>query len=215
MSGRIARYLDRVKTLQEDGRHAIRVVAVEGDSFDRTAEELVELSSAMGVRLSVETHNHGKRMFASTEDADRMEAMTGVLMAGMGAVAPEDDIVVYVESDLLWNAETIFDLIEIARRKELVDIIAPMIYSAPGIFYDIFVYRMNGRRFVPLPPYHSDLSPSGITEIDSVGSCLAMRSEIARTVVPAGKVGLISWCEGARSAGWRIGVDVDLAIKHP
>ncbi len=211
MSGRIAGYLDQVKTLQDS--HSVRVVAVEGDSLDRTAEELVRLSDATGVRLSVHTHNHGQRVFGSTEDADRLEALTGVMITGMGAVTSSDDVVVYIESDLRWDSTQILNLIKIVERGE-VDVVAPLVLHN-ATFYDVFVFRKNGRRFAHRLPYHPELSPTGITEVDSAGSCLVMRSEIARRVRPDGKLGLISWCKGARAAGFLVGVAAELKVTHP
>ena len=218
MVGRVERYMSQVSALQrylEPKSSTVRVVAVEGDSMDNTAAALAAEAKRVGVPLSIVKHDHGQRIFRSTEDADRLSALTGVMVTAWGAVDPGDDIVLYVESDLFWKPEPVAELLNLAfARENGFDVIAPLVFAGDH-FYDTWAFRKDGTRFSPLPPYHDKLLPAGLTEVDSVGSCLAVRAEAVSRVAPIGELGLVSWCVGARHAGLRIGVAAELRIDHP
>lgn len=204
-----------LRTLVETEGGSVRVVAVEGDSKDSTDKYLQSESDSLLIDLQLVTHNHGLGVFGSTEDADRLEALTGVMMAGMNAVRETDDAVLYIESDLIWEASEVVAALRLSiSRSQGFDIISPLIFCG-ALFYDVFAFRIGEERFTQRPPYHPKLQASGITEVDSVGSCLTMRSEVAMTVKPKGLLGLISWCAGARAQGLRIGVAPHLRIEHP
>jgi len=214
MSGRIHNYLTQVGHLMWGFNP--RVVAVEGDSTDDTRDQLIAISGLKGIDLDLVTHNHGLRVFGSTEHADRLQALTGVLMAGMSRVRSDDEVVLYVESDLLWDFPTI-QAIHKLLRPGIRDIVAPLTFAGDN-FYDIWGFRKNGTRFSPFPPYHPDIAsdPAPLTpSMDSVGSCLMFRSEIARRVTPVGEEALVSWCHGARNLGYKIVASMKHRIHHP
>lgn len=228
-SSRLLRYFLQVQSLLDHAKRSdpnakIRVIAVEGDSTDRTRHELRNAKKVFNVPFKVDlvVHDHGKREFSSTEDVDRLEALTGVMKAGMSAVDFRDDVVLYVESDLIWHPHQVGSLIDMALRQDYgFDIFAPMIWSGKDhlgqrIFYDIWGFRKNGARFSPFYPYSSEyLNNLHLSEIDSAGSCLAFRSEIAEKVVVSGSNGLVSWCESARKQGYRIAVAPQFYVEHP
>lgn len=193
----------------------VRIIAVEGDSTDNTRAQLMKEAGAFVLNLQLLTCNHGGPVFGSTEHTDRLNALTKVGNAILGGVTQADDVVVYVESDLIWHERTISSLIDIvADAQQAFDVVSPLVFAGAN-FYDIFCYRKNGVRFSPFAPYHPDLAPRGVTEVDSVGSCLVMRGKVAREVrMPEGGV-LIGFCEEVRKAGFRIGVNVEHCIKHP
>lgn len=213
----IRRYLDQIVSLKTHlgHDHHVRVSAVEGDSKDDTRGRLITAADARGIALIIITHHTGKKRYGSTEEPARLEALTGVMIEGMASVDPTiDDVVLYVESDIVWSPWEVWALLQMAhRRQEGFDIIAPMIWAG-DLFYDVFLYRKSGSRFAPFAPYHSDLTP-GLCEVDSAGSCLAFRSELARDVKVNGKMGLLSWCESARNQGHRIAVDTYSNVRHP
>jgi len=214
------------------GKLRVRVIAVEGDSTDSTRDLLLHYRHTLGKGRSLDalddvvqivTHNHGGRVFHSTEDADRLAALTGVMRAGMGAVDPSpgrDEMVLYVESDLIWDAREVLGVVEMAARREGgMDVIAPLVFAGPH-FYDCFIYRgLDGQRFSPFPPYHKSLCwpsmPGSVCEVSSAGSCLAFRAELAQSVVPLGEQGLLSWCTGAQAQGYKIGVAPSFRVEHP
>lgn len=216
MAGRIEPYFARVCALQSHaGAAMVRVIAVEGDSTDGTAAELARAAGRMAVPLTLVEHSHGKRVFGSTEEPERLRALTGVMMAGMDAVESADDGVIVVESDLLWHPHQVGSVLDLAMRREGgFDVVAPMVFAGRH-FYDTWGFRKGGERFGPFRPHHSALTVVGLTEMDSVGSCLAMRGEVARRVRPIGDEAIVSWCAGARAAGYRIAVAPEFSVEHP
>jgi hypothetical protein len=209
---RLERYFEQVVALRDYSGEHVRVIAAEGDSIDGTRMALRIFAGMAEIPLEIMPCDHGGPIFGSTEEQARLDALTGVGNAIFDGVRPADDVLLYVESDLLWDANTAWALIEAIGK---FDVVAPLIYSHPGTFYDIFCYRKDGVRFSPAWPYHQGLDQTGITEVDSVGSCLAIRGDAARAVrIPHGGV-LIGWCEEARAAGYKIGVAAELGVSHP
>jgi hypothetical protein len=219
MSGRINRYFRQVHALAEHvgPEHPIRVVAVEGDSFDETELELAHMAELWEIPCDIRKHEHGKTVFGSTEQPERLAALSGVLLEGMTGVTKDDDVVLYVESDLVWLPHDVGSCLDIAyEQRGDFDIVAPMVWAGEA-FYDIWGFRgMDRQRFGPFEPYHKELSRSGLTEVSSVGSCLAMRAEVALKVRPkSNKNALVGWCEEARKKKFRIAVAVDFGVNHP
>lgn len=216
----ITRWMDQVISLRRELRQKhfcyLRAVAVEGDSQDATRAQLEALSSKIAGQFELEivTCNHGGPVYGSTESPQRMEALSKVGNAIFNSVRDSDDILVYVESDLIWDGATISGLIDRVIAGES-DIISPLIFAGDN-FYDVYAYRgLDGQRFAPFPPYHSSLKSIGLTEVSSVGSCLVMRGEIARKVRIVNGDALVGWCEQARLQGYKIAVDPKLSIRHP
>lgn len=192
-----------------------RVVAVEGDSTDRTRWQLHQDCKRQGLDLDLRVCNHGCRVFGSTEEQDRLTALSQVGNAILSGVNEHDDVMVYIESDLLWSPETIIRLISLVL--EGYGVIAPLIFAGEN-FYDIFVYRgLDGNRFGPFPPYHPHLSLSETlpVEVASAGSCLVMRGEVARRCRIRDNMALLGFCVDVRGKGYRIFVDKRERIYHP
>ena len=215
-SSRLRFYFQRVAKLQEHAgkNNYVRVIAVEGDSTDDTRERLTSVARSYGVPVDVHVCNHHGPVYGSTEEPARMKALSKVGNAILAGVDTDlDDVLVYIESDLLWTPHDIGSLIDMAYEKRGgYDIFAPMVYSSPGIFYDIWAFRKNGQRFSPFRPYHSGLQ--GVTELDSAGSCLVMRSEVAADV-QMNEGALVEWCDNARAQGYKIAVHPHFKVNHP
>lgn len=213
--GQIDRWTKQCKTLK-DLCSNFRVIAVEGDSTDYTRSQLVADCRRHNLNLSLITCNHGQRVFGSTEEAERLEALSQVGNAILSGVNQSDDILIYVESDLIWEAKTIAALIDTLMACEL-DVVAPLIFAGDN-FYDIFVYRgLDGERFSPFPPYHKHLtlSESLPVEVESAGSCLVMRAEVARKCKIRDNNALLGFCKDVGENGYHIFVDPTQRIYHP
>lgn len=208
-------YMDRVAALRDASQgHTVSVSAVYGDSTDGTGEALLREAYSRNLALTLTECSHGGPVYGSTESLERMVALSKVGNAIFDSVRLHDDILFYVESDLLWDAHTARSLIDLAAmQEEGFDIFAPMVFAG-WPFYDIFAFRKDGVRFSPFPPYHVGLHP-GLTVVDSVGSCLAMRGDVARACRIRNDNVLIGWCEDARQHGYRIAVHSDLKVHHP
>jgi hypothetical protein len=214
--GQIERYLTQVAAFQKwvGEEHNVRVLAVEGDSRDHTQSQLLRFATKNNLTLQLVTCDHGHPPFGSTESPIRMAALSQVGNAIFANVRDEDDVLVYVESDLIWEAQTIAALINSVIIKDGgFDVFAPLVMAGAN-FYDIWAFRKNGSRFGPYPPFHPDLRP-GINEVDSAGSCLVMDAQTARVVPRMTTGALVEWCNKARAVGVKIGVRTDFAVAHP
>lgn len=215
----IDRYFRQVTALRKHAgnKASIRVVAVHGDSVDKTESKLSWYLDPVTYGDQLVAHHHGKKIFVSDESPERLRALTRVMQTMLAQVNPAiDDVVLYVESDLIWQAHNVGSIIDLAyRRQDGFDIVAPMIFAGPN-FYDVWGFRKDGQRFGPYWPYHGGLDNKKlINEVDSVGSCLAFRAEVAARVKPVGEEGLYSWCTGARVQGYRVGVSTRFRVEHP
>jgi hypothetical protein len=213
----LPRYFGQVIRLREILKrqgHTLRLIAAEGDSVDRTRESLVRYADSHQLPIELLDTSHHGPWFGSTEAPSRLAALSKVGNAIFDAVKSSDDVLVYVESDLVWEPGVIVILIEQAiRRDHEYDVFSPLVFAGQ-YFYDIWAFRKNGERFTPFPPYHPSLN-GGLTAVDSVGSCLVMQAEVARTCRIRDDYCLVGWCEDARSKGYRIAVCSDLKIHHP
>lgn len=191
----------------------LRVIAAEGDSTDSTREELVRASQDYSLAIDLIDASHGQRVFASTEESDRMVALSKVGNCILSGVNQDDHVLVYVESDLIWDRMTMRALINLVLIDPKLDVVAPMPFAGAA-FYDIWAFRKDGTRFSPFSPYHSKLRSVGMTEVDSVGSCLVMKADVARQVrMKDGAI--VEWCDNARAAGFKIFCHRDYKVWHP
>ena len=218
MSGRVNRYFQRVHALKEHvgSKHPVRIIAVEGDSTDETDLELAHMAELWEIPTTVVKHNHGLPPFGSTEKPERLKTLTGVSNKIFRSVLKKDDVLVYVESDLLWEPHDVGSLVDFAMdNREGFDIFAPMVWAGEA-FYDIWGFRgLDGERFGPFAPYHESLPHKGFGEISSAGSCLVMRAEIAREVKNESDDALVGWCEAARKRKYKIACALNFRVDHP
>lgn len=191
----------------------VRIIAVEGDSTDRTLQDLQHWAGVYRIETAIHKCDHGGPVFGSTEAPERMAKLSGVGNAILAGVRETDDALVYVESDLHWDPETISDLVELAVvRANGFDVFSPLIMAGKA-FYDIWAFRKDGKRFNSLPPFWPNLKEYALLEMDSVGSCLVMRREVAKIRMTDGA--LVQWCENARAAGYKIAAVPSKEIHHP
>lgn len=224
----IARYFSRVAKLKaEIAEHnlpiELELVLVWGDSADETLVHLRRAADALELPSEIVERSHGGPVYGSTEAPERMRALSFVGNGVFESIRPDVDALVYVESDLIWRPRMILKLLEkVCPPVELeafaVDVIAPLCFAGRA-FYDIWAFRKSGVRFGPFVPYHGELILDGLTEVDSVGSCLVMSGKVARQVrIPLegpGDLALVGFCREARAAGFRIYVDARERIDHP
>lgn len=212
----IAEYLSRVTALEElCPEMSVRVIAVEGDSTDMTGFYLEDAARDMRVDLDLRVCEHGGPDFGSVESEARFKALSRVCNEIFEGVRVDDDVLFYVESDLVWDPNTAAALIlAAATRLGDFDVHCPMVMAA-GSFYDIWGFRdVVGRRFGSGPPFCEGLNGKPL-EISSAGSCLAMRSEVARECRVRDEMCLVGWCTDARAHGHKIVVHPNLRVDQP
>lgn len=230
----VQRWVNQVHRLHDAMTgHTVRCVAVEGDSTDDTRFHLfnhLDIASHYqeNFKWDIVTCNHGGPVFGSTESPDRMACLSLVGNAIFDSVRDSDDVLVYVESDLIWTPETIMSLIEHLANT---DVVAPLVFAGDN-FYDVYCYRgLDGSRFSPFAPFHeslvytilrletdgtvSEFKPPKLFPVSSVGSCLVMHGHVARSARIRNGQALVGWCEDARSLGYRISVALGLRVEHP
>jgi len=209
------RYFDQVLRLR-DILHSrgdfIRVIAVEGDSRDDTRAQLMSRALKSILSLCLHTRNHGCREWGSVESPERMEKLSYVLNGVLEGVHQEDEVLIYVESDLVWSPETFIRLIE--QLKPGVDVIAPLIFAGEH-FYDVWGFRKNGARFGPFYPYHHELLEDQLTVVDSVGSSFVMRAEVARGCRSIDGEALVGLCRDVWAKHYSVYCDARERINHP
>lgn len=212
----IDRWLTQCGTLRALVTGRCRIVAVVGDCSlgDRTEALLRSGALARGMGLEIVEHNHGGPHFGSVESAQRMRQLSGVGNAMLDSVAEDDDLVFYVESDLIWEPHTPIALASYLHLYNGPSVVAPLVFAGE-YFYDVWGFRLNGERFAPFFPYHKDLGP-GMTLVDSVGSCMVMHASIARNRLIRMESGaLVEWCSILGNSGHSIGVVPTLSVRHP
>ena len=209
------RYFEQIAAYRDVvSEHQVRAIVVEGDSTDNTREALTLAARYHRVEIDLVTCNHGGPVYGSTEQPERFQALSKVGNAIFDAVRSDDDALVYVESDLRWEPETVRQLVNMATNYVGYDVIAPMV-MAGTVLYDIWGFRgLDGRRFSPFKPYHPDYSPDRVFEVGSVGSCLVMRGHVARLCRIRNDYCLVGWCEDAREKGFRIAVRPNLRVQQ-
>lgn len=207
------RYFIQLRALQKalvQRGDSLRLIAAEGDSLDNTHTALLSLSRHLNLPLQFVDCTHGGPHFGSTEAPERMVALSKVGNAIFGGVNDTDDVLVYVESDLTWEAEAVTTLIDDAWRWEAgYDVFAPMVMAGEH-FYDIWGFRkIGGVRFSPWEhqQFNGNGDQSYFYPLDSAGSCLVMRAAVARKCRILNDYCLVGWCADAKQKGFHIAMD--------
>lgn len=190
------------------------LVLGEGDSTDgATLPELLICAAPATFPVRLYDVSHGGPVFGSIEDPQRFLQLSLVANTLAEWIPRGADAVVWVESDLIWQPNTILALIDHLAN---VPAVAPMVLEntqAPR-FYDVWAVRRNGVRFTKDPPFHPELN-AALLQVDSAGSCLAVRGELARAVRFPREDVIVGYCRGIYEHGGTIYIDPGLAVWHP
>lgn len=212
------RYFDQIGALEETlGRRgdSLSLVWGEGDSTDDTLAWL--LSSPYEAKIV--DCAHGGPAYTSVVDAQRFKQLAFVGNRVLANVPDDADAVVYIESDLIWEPQTIIELLNDIQWR---DVVAPLIMHKgnPGLykgdgpfFYDRYAFIKDGIHFTNEPPYHEAID-GNMTKMDSVGSVLAMNAKIARNVRLPEEDVIVGFCRLIREQGGSIWLDPHLAVYH-
>jgi hypothetical protein len=204
---------DAINKLHPQNTHSLRLVLTEGDSTDDTYDLLDLAAAGKGFSYDLEQVNHGGPSFGSVDNKTRWRNISRVCNATLDRIQPSDDIVIYVESDLLWSPDVMTSLI---RHLWQVNAVAPMCFHATtGLFYDTWGFRKNGKQFQPKPPYHLDVQDI-LTPIDSAGSCIVMRGEVARKArFTPPEFGIVGFGYDMNAQGYQLWLDPNQLVIHP
>ncbi len=217
----LPRYLSQVADLDTLLYHAgykLSFIWAEGDSTDGTQKMLT--AARWRFKSTIVGATHGGPVYESIVSVKRFAQLAYVANKVWELLPADASVVIWAESDLIWEPAMMLRLI--ARLQE-VPVVSPMIMDSPpaNTFYDTFCFRRNGVQFAKQPPYHADFAdlmsdaPGGLLEMDSVGSIVVMRGDVARAVyVPIEDV-LLGTCRMIRELGHKIYLDTGAKCLHP
>jgi hypothetical protein len=211
----IDRFLNQCALLAQHCPYALHVNAVFGDCTDDTANQLLRGAEDRALSLQLIEASHGGPVFGSTEHTDRLKALSFIGNRGLESVNEHDDFVFYVESDLIWRPDTVTRLLATLSSFSRPGVLAPLTFAGPH-FYDVFCFRgLDGERFAPFPPYHSELDRNGLTAVSSVGSGFVMHAEVARNCRILDQNVLIGFCKDVIAHEYPVVVDARERFEHP
>lgn len=215
-SNYIERYFEQVNTLNKlltERDDSLSLVLGYGDSTDDTDALLTEQTKS-GVKATMVDATHGGKAFGSIVDAERFKQLAYVANTVLASLPDDADVVIWCESDLIWDAETLVKLID---RLKKVSCVAPMIMElSTGGFYDTWAFRRAGMPFEKQSPYHPSLNPfnDDLIRMDSVGSCVAMRADIARRVNLPDEDVIVGMCRQIYEMNESVWLDSSLTVYH-
>lgn len=225
-SGHLSRYIPQVVSLKnafESRGDKFRAIWTWGDSTDATEAALHRHAKENGIDATIVEYTHGYGAFKSIELPLRFKVLSGVGNRGLAEIRDTDDCYLLVESDLQWDADVLVKLVSHLTNPK-VNLVAPLVWfmnvctiDEKGWFYDTFACRKNGVRFGPWYPYHECLSePGDLVEIDSAGSCIAVRASLAKRARYSPVDSVVGFCRDVAQLGnGGIYLDKRLSIVHP
>jgi GT2 family glycosyltransferase len=210
----IYRYMQQIWRLRElEPRHMFRIVLCEGDSTDGTFELLDALAFD-----AVTKRAHGGPLFGSVDNKERWTNISWTWEGVLERLLPADDVFILVDSDLIWEPETMLRLVGHLQKPD-VDMVAPMCFRQ-GYHYDTWGLRgTDGSGYGAWPPYHRELSepprPNGLYRIRSAGACMVMHGKVARTChfTPADMAN-VGFCWNMAENGYQLWLDPTLRVHH-
>lgn len=223
-AGYIPRYfaqahaLDRALAAQGDDLH---LALVWGDSTDTTADDLSDGIDAHGftLRASLMAHHHGVRPLGSIVSPLRFRCLAGLANVMLSLVDDSTDVLLYIESDLMWDAPTILALMADLSEPDVAVAFPMVMCKHTQRFYDIWAYRINERPFTANWPYHAALTQGQrLVELSGAGSCAVMNRTAWRA---ARAVGFQAWdlwpgvVRDLRGQGIKSYLDTQLVVRHP
>ena len=211
------RYIDQINKLEDAlivrGDH-LQLIWGEGDSTDGTLAEL----HRMAFGATIVDCTHGGKEFGSVVDSQRFKQLAYVGNRILGAVPTSADAVIWAESDLIWEPSTMLRLID---RTTVYPAIAPLCLLRregypENAFYDTWAFRKHGRHFTQFPPYFRgfDFRQGHAYLVDSAGSCLAMKGDIARQVHFTEDEVFVGLSKQIYQCGGGVYVDPNCAVYH-
>lgn len=224
-SAYIDRYFVQVAGLRDALKRrgdCLYLVLAEGDSVDATWSDLFWQTDDFDAEVL--RVNHGGPDHGSVVNAERFANMAKVWNEIWRRIPDDADAVIFVESDLIWQPSTILALLD---DLEHVPAVAPKIILRregwpPNLFYDVWAFRRNGEHFTHNPPYvpltvkgHIEMMDGSLGQIDSAGSCIVMRGEVARGLCWPPEDVVVGVCRQIRERGDSIWLDAQQTVVHP
>jgi hypothetical protein len=199
---------------------ALRIVCVEGDSVDDTAERL-EAWAAVDRRVTVVTCDTGKARFGSVVDPERFSVLAQVFNAGLERVDLEwADYVMMLPADIFYEPDIVKRLVKRAEGVD-VDVVCPLTWTLgpPNRmrFYDLWALSEAGRFFGPFSPEFAEARWGGrLAEMTTVGGTLLAKAAVLQAGVRYTEDEVDrGFSARARRLGYRLWLDSGASVYHP
>lgn len=208
--------VDALDTALHERGDRLTFVWGEGDSTDATLATLQ--AATYRFRAKVVDCSHGGPEFGSVIDSQRFRQLAHVGRRIWAAIPADADEVLWVESDLIWEAQTLVALLDDLMS---FDAVAPAIVldragwpRNGSIFYDTYCFVRHSARFDHRKPWHSDNDGHTPLQMDSVGSCVAMRGYIAKGLLFDDRTIWPDLCRQINDRNAGVWFDPKLSVTH-
>ncbi len=215
-SGNLGRFLDCCRELEQYHKNLVYIF-IEGDSSDRTYDVLKDWTGQRSGSM-LEKINKGYSPFGKTKDIRRTVHLAELRNRLIELILSIQDVgeVLMIDANYGWKGDLISSL-----REANAHIAAPLVVMHKDndgryMFYDIWVFRKNGREFWPLYPYAEGMQFDNPVDVDSVGSGYLIKRQVLYAGVrydgnnDSEQVG---FCNNAKSSGFSIKINPKIYIR--
>lgn len=195
---------------------ALRWVWVVGDSEDETYAQLLTIVNEVRPLRRVDLIRHDTGIVGN-DMPNRLRRMSETANQWLAQVQADDDYLLIHESDIISPVnlvERFLRHVDAGRCPVAGWPILP-VTDTQAVFYDIWAYRKDGRRFTNTPPFHECYNPNTPFEVDSVGTCWLLHAEDIRRGARFTNGAVVELCEQLRGYGRRFWVDPKLVVVQP
>ncbi len=215
-TGYLPRYFEQVQALREAltaRGDSLHVAVTEGDSTDLSWPMLQNWAGHRTGRRVFKFDLAGQK-FGSVNVPQRWANIARTWNHMLESIKSDAfNIFIYVEADLIWQPATMLNLI---YDLHYVAAVAPMSMHQSGFFYDTWGHRAGGINFSNNPPYHyalPNVQAGQLMRLDSAGSCIVMRDDVARECRLAEQDAMIG--HDINSKGFGLWLDPEQKVIHP
>ncbi len=207
----IPQYFEQVNALRE--HVPVTLCIAEGDSTDDTYRALKVRMSTVGDQLV--KIDHGGPKFGSEDVLERWQNIAKVCNGVLDAAPRVDEPLIYVESDLAWEPDTMLGLL--ADIEKGFPAVSPMsMHRRNDRFYDCWGYRAaDGTKFDRWDPYHWRLDPPNHMELSSAGSCVVISSPLWHHVRFGDDDCIVGLGRSIREEGGSLWLNPNVQVIHP
>lgn len=182
-----------------------KVVAIEGDSRNKTYEDLIILRK-QPFEVEVLKHDTGKPHYGSVENPDRFLLLSEMVNYGFDNVPLTTEFGLHLESDLIIPPDMLSTLL---NKADAHNAVSPTIL-AKEVNYDIWAFRKNGQRQSPF-----DHPTEHYVEMDSTGSVVMYPGWPVQAGLRFGPECIKSFTEDLRKKGIKVWWDSTCIVRHP
>lgn len=220
--GYLPRYLSQVDGLLRGAGRA-HLVWLEGDSRDGTRAQLERAAETFreryGTLTTLTRYDTGGPLWPSIDHAPRWKQLASCWNRNMVAVQPSQ-IVVFAESDLIWQPETVWRLVELVDHRNApaggapFDVVYGALFHQAGHFYDTHATVSAGQHWSIHPPFvpAEAIRDDRFVKVDSAGGLIVTRGCVIE-----------QWCDDWSDDGCvlrfadhcRQYVDLGSRVTHP